>query len=163
MQPAPMPRMRPTVLPACVPRVRSARSVELCGAGQSLRPARRGSLARTTSRSTAVAATSATSATRSVTAVATLRTLPLLLALSGLVGRFCTDSRECRSLTASLFPPPASRSSTARLSLRLRRQRFHRQTQASALIAIEQFHAHAITLLDDIFRLLGATVLELGN
>src|SRR2546423_896796 len=87
MRRAPMPRKRPTVLRACVPRVRSARSVEGCGAVQSPRPAQRASLARASS----VPATAATRPARFVTALAPFGALRALLAFLTLFPGFGAD------------------------------------------------------------------------
>src|SRR6185312_458392 len=146
----PTPPKRPTVPPACIPRVRSVHWLKRYAAVQTRRPAQRGSLARTSS-----ATASAATATRSVTAIATLGTLTALSAFSFRLG---ANRGQRLWFTASLFPPSASR-----LSFRLRRQRFHRQTQTSALVAIEKLDLHAVTLLHDVFSLLGATVLQLGD
>src|SRR5205814_1822757 len=145
---APTPPMRPTVLPACAPRVRSARSPERYGAVQIRRTAQRGSLARTPS--VPATTTAASSATRPLPALAALARFAALAA-------FCADGSHCRGLS------PAGPATTRRLAFRLRRQRLHRETQTTALVAIEQLDRDAITLLHDILGLLGASVLELGD
>ena len=45
----------------------------------------------------------------------------------------------------------------------LRHQRLHRQAQASALVAIDELHLHAVALLDHVLGLLGAAVPHLGD
>src|SRR6185295_10302824 len=134
------PPKRPTVPPACIPRVRSVHWLKRYAAVQTQRPAQRGSLAGTSS-----ATASATTATRSVTAVTTLGALAALSAVAFGLGANC---RECGRLTASLFPPSA-----ARLALRLRRQRLHRETKPSTLVAIEKLDLHAVALLHHVFGL----------
>ena len=60
-------------------------------------------------------------------------------------------------------PFAARRRSRLRHAFRLRHQRLHRQAQASALVAIDELHLHAVALLHDVFGLLGAAVLQLGD
>src|SRR6185295_9654891 len=123
------PPKRPTVPPACIPRVRSVHWLKRYAAVQTQRPAQRGSLA----------------GTSSATAFATLGALAALSAVAFGLGANC---RECGRLTASLFPPSA-----ARLALRLRRQRLHRETKPSTLVAIEKLDLHAVALLHHVFGL----------
>src|SRR5258708_18554381 len=145
----PTPPKRPTVLPACAPRVRSIRSEERYVAGQLRRTARRGSPAR------ASPTTTARSTARTAGSVATVR---------GAFGSFATASTaRAFALRADASKRMAFTAAGRGFPFGLRRQRLHRETKTSTLIALQKLDLYAISLLHDVLGLLRAAVLQLGD
>src|SRR5512140_647283 len=131
MQREPMPRTRPTALPAYAPRVRSVHWGARSG-GIHPPACHRDALA---ARAASAAATAATPAARPI-AIFARRTVAL-------------GTRRTRLVFRHAF--------------RTRHERLHRQAQPSALVAVQQLHRDTIALVHDVFRLVGATVLQLGD
>src|SRR6266404_4228497 len=147
MRRAPMPPKRPTVLPACAPRVRSIRSGERFVAGQIRRTARRGSLARTSP------TTTARPAARTAGSIATIRTA---------LRPFASSAAGAFALRA--YAGEVSFTATGgRFSLGLRRKGLHRKAQTSTLITLQKLDLYAVSLLHDVFGFLRPAVLELGD
>src|SRR5688572_28539848 len=171
MPSAPRPQMRPTALPAWFPRARSVRSVAWSAGAPGQGAYRR---EYSLSRASSPVSASATPTTAS-------RTTRPLTALPGCLTTFLTAAGDERLFLALAGPGghglarrtvPAIPSVAARLravagvsgvTLGLRLQRFHRQAQPPALVAIDQLHLHPISLLHDVFRSLRAAVAHLRD
>src|SRR5689334_5861017 len=140
-------RKQPTAHPACAPRVRSVHSKAQCCAARTRAATRRRSPARPTSTS------------GSATTTATILS-PRRRRIRALARR---DATRDGNRTALFATRTARAVRIFRRAFGLRHERLHRQAQTSTLVAIDELHAHAVALLDDVLRLVRAPVRELGD
>ena len=113
-------------------------------------------------RSTSLSAASASSAAAATAATAAARRSPLAVRSRRAAARHPrrrSPLRRPRRGRRDRAAPPSGRRSPSGFGM----QRLHRETQTSALVAIDELHLHAIALLDHVFRLLGAAVPQLGD
>src|SRR5437016_2265323 len=138
-----------TALPACALRVRSDHSEGRYARTLALSSRPRDSLAARTLPTT----------TRPITASATFAALgPVRCARDWLAILSITSPASGTTVAAV-----TAGTTIATSAFRRRQECLTRETQSAALIALDELHAHPVTLLDDVFGFLGAPVLHLRD